>query len=325
MKLDIDYIVSEVFSRLKDIQVQTDSETNSNNEIEFDTILVEASGRHVHLSKEHVEILFGKGYELTKKRELSQPGQYLCEEKVTLIGPKGVIQNISVLGPTRKETQVEISNTDAISVGIKAPVKMSGDLSGSAPCVLTTPNNSVKLEKGVIIAKRHIHMTPEDAKKYNLSNNEEVYVQISGERETIFAGVIVRVDKNFRTVLHLDYDEANSCGYFTGMKAKIKSSLSNIQNSKPQEIVPCNMISDNIICKEDFLPKINKEYLNDNNQNSNSKLENTEVFHKKVITEIDIKNILLKGVYVINIMKNSIITPLAMDCIKTNKITLNII
>lgn len=206
MEESINYIVNEVVKRLQN---------------EDEGILVEASGRHVHLSKESVEILFGKGYKLTKKRELSQPGQYLCDEKVMIIGPKGTIQNISVLGPEREETQIELSKTDAVSIGVKAPVKMSGDIENSGSVIIATQNAAIKLDKGVIVAKRHIHITPEDAKKYGVSNNEEVSVKVAGERGVIFTNVAVRVSSKFETVVHLDYDEANACGFVKGMKATI--------------------------------------------------------------------------------------------------------
>lgn len=208
MEMNLNYIVDEVVKRLKC-------------DVEDEGILVEASGRHVHLSKDAVEVLFGKGYKLTKKRELSQPGQYLCEEKVTLIGPKGTIHNVSVLGPEREETQVELSKTDAVAIGAKAPVKMSGDIEKSGSVVLSSGNAVLKLDKGVIAAKRHIHITPEDAKRYNVSNNEEVNIKVIGERGVIFTNVAVRVSDKFNTVVHLDYDEANACGFTKGMKAVI--------------------------------------------------------------------------------------------------------
>ncbi|MTK12174.1 MAG: phosphate propanoyltransferase [Clostridiaceae bacterium] len=206
MEESLNYIVNEVVKRLQS---------------EDEGILVEASGRHVHLSKESVEMLFGKGYKLTKKRELSQPGQYLCDEKVIIIGPKGTIQNISVLGPEREETQIELSKTDAVSIGVKAPVKMSGDIENSGSVIIATQNAAIKLDKGVIVAKRHIHITPEDAQKYGVSNNEEVSVKVIGERGVIFTNVAVRVSDKFETVVHLDYDEANACGFVKGMKATI--------------------------------------------------------------------------------------------------------
>lgn len=205
---EINYIVDEVTKRLKEKKEDLG-------------ILIEASGKHVHLSKEHVEKLFGEGYELTKKRDLSQPGQYLCEEKVMLIGPKGVMQNVSVLGPTRGNTQVEVSKSDAVSLGINAPIRMSGDINGTSPIILASKTSVVRLEEGAIVAKRHIHMTPEDALKYGVTDKEKVQVKVKGERSLIFDEVIVRVSDKFNTVVHIDYDEANACGFVKNTRGEI--------------------------------------------------------------------------------------------------------
>ncbi|BDR87459.1 ethanolamine utilization phosphate acetyltransferase EutD [Clostridium tetani] len=205
---EINYIVDEVTKRLKEKKEDLG-------------ILIEASGKHVHLSKEHVEKLFGEGYELTKKRDLSQPGQYLCEEKVMLIGPKGVMQNVSVLGPTRGNTQVEVSKSDAVSLGINAPIRMSGDINGTSPIILASKTSVVRLEEGGIVAKRHIHMTPEDALKYGVTDKEKVKVKVKGERSLIFDEVIVRVSDKFNTVVHIDYDEANACGFVKNTRGEI--------------------------------------------------------------------------------------------------------
>lgn len=184
-------------------------------------IEIEASGRHVHLSRTTIDLLFGSGYELTKLRDLSQPGQYVCKERVTLIGPKGVIHNVVVLGPERKQTQVEISQTDAVSLGIKAPIKESGQLDGTPGIVLSTGENVVHLNHGVIVAKRHIHMTQEDAKKNNVVNGEIVQVKVFGKRPLIFDDVVIRVSSAYETYMHIDYDEANACGFVKGTIGKI--------------------------------------------------------------------------------------------------------
>ena len=174
--------------------------------------IVEVSARHVHLNKEAVEILFGKGYRLNIKKNLSQPGQYVCEEKVEVVGEKSSLKRVSVLGPEREDVQVEISKTDSRSLGIDAPVRESGDLDGSAGCVLIGPCGELKLEKGVIVAKRHIHMTPEDANEMGVKNGDVVFVDIpSKERSLIFKDVVVRVSKNYSLAMHVDTDEANSC------------------------------------------------------------------------------------------------------------------
>ena len=182
---------------------------------------VEASGRHVHLSREHVDALFGKGYSLTDSRGLSQPGQFLCSERVTLVGPKGVIENVAILGPERKESQVELSITDATMLGVKAPVRDSGDLEGSASLRLRTPKGEIVLEKGVIVAQRHIHMTPQDAELFGVADGDRVSVRVAGSRPAILEGVLVRVSPRYSLAMHIDYDEANACGYTKGVRGTI--------------------------------------------------------------------------------------------------------
>lgn len=184
-------------------------------------IPVEASGRHVHLSKEAVEILFGKDYELTPFKNLSQPGQYACKEKVTIIGPKGMIKNIAVLGPTRKETQVEISKTDAVIIGIDAPIRESGNIQGSKGITIATDKGELTIKEGVIVAKRHIHFCPEDAEFFGVKDKDIISVEVLGERPLIFHDVVARVNKDYRTFMHIDYDEANACGYKKGTFAKL--------------------------------------------------------------------------------------------------------
>ena len=174
-------------------------------------ILVETSARHIHLSQEDLETLFGKGYELTKKKDLSQPGQYACAERVDVVGPKKTLTGVSILGPVRKETQVEISLTDARSIGVNAPIRESGDTAGSGACKLVGPCGEVELECGVIAAKRHIHMTPADAEKYSLTDNQNVKVAVKTEgRSLIFDDVVVRVSPKYALAMHIDTDEANA-------------------------------------------------------------------------------------------------------------------
>lgn len=184
-------------------------------------IEVEASGRHVHLSEEDVEKLFGKGYTLTKLRDLSQPGQYACKERITITGPKGSIKNVIVLGPCRKETQVEVSLTDGSTLGLKPPIKQSGDLENTLGVKISTEKGEIELKKGLMVAKRHIHMSVEDAKKFDVSDNEVVEVKVFGKRPLIFDDVVVRVNDNFKTYMHIDYDEANACAHSKGTMAKI--------------------------------------------------------------------------------------------------------
>ena len=174
-------------------------------------ILVETSARHVHLTQEAVEILFGAGHELTNKKDLSQPGQFACEEKVTVIGPKGAIK-ASVLGPTRPADQVELSFTDARVIGVAGvPVRESGDVANTPGCTLEGPCGSVTISEGVIVAKRHIHMTPDDAEKYGLQDKQVVEVKVSSDDRTLtFGDVVVRVHPNFALAMHIDTDEANA-------------------------------------------------------------------------------------------------------------------
>ncbi len=174
-------------------------------------ILVETSARHVHVSREDLDILFGKGFELTVKKELSQPGQYASNERVTVVGPKREIANISILGPVRKQTQVELSATDARSVGIPIAVRESGDLVGTPGCKIVGPCGEVELTEGVIVAMRHIHTTPEDAAELGVANGEVVSLKVdTQERNLIFGDVVVRVSPNYATVVHIDTDEANA-------------------------------------------------------------------------------------------------------------------
>lgn len=185
-------------------------------------VLVETSARHVHVSSRVLAILFGEGYELTKKKDLSQPGQYACEERVAVIGPKNSFPAVSILGPVRNETQVELSAGDARSIGIKAPIRESGDLEGSAPCKLVGPKGEVELKDGVIIAKRHIHMTPEDAEKYGLSDKQIVSVKVdTDERSLVFGDVVVRVSPSYALAMHIDTDESNAAGCVPGLMGDI--------------------------------------------------------------------------------------------------------
>lgn len=175
------------------------------------TVMVETSARHVHVTEETLEILFGKGYQLTKKKDLSQPGQFACEERVQVIGPKNSFPAVSILGPTRPADQVELSASDARSIGVAAPVRESGDIAGSGACKLVGPKGEVELEEGVIVAKRHIHMTPEDAENYGVKDKQVVSVKIeSPERSLVFGDVVVRVSPKFKLAMHIDTDESNA-------------------------------------------------------------------------------------------------------------------
>ena len=175
---------------------------------------LEASGRHVHVTVRQAEALFG--HPLTPARPLSQPGQYLAKERVRLIGPKGEFRNVAVLGPERKEGQVEISLTDGRVLGIDPPVRLSGDVANSPGITLEGEKGSVTLSHGVIAAQRHVHLTPEDAGRFGVKNGQTVRLQTYTARPTVFGDVAVRVDKNFASYVHLDFDEANACGFRKG-------------------------------------------------------------------------------------------------------------
>ena len=182
-------------------------------------IEMEASGRHVHLTKGQAEKLFGHG--LTPDRPLSQPGQWAAKERVTVVGPKGEFRNVAVLGPERKEAQVEISLTDGRVLGIQPPIRASGSVENSPGAVLKGPNGEVTLGQGVIAAQRHIHITPEDASRFGVQDKQIVKLQTYTGRPLVFEDVLVRVNKDFATRVHLDYDEANACGYQNGDLGRI--------------------------------------------------------------------------------------------------------
>ena len=208
-------IVAEIVSR---VMAQCSNGQASDN----DTVPVGVSNRHIHLSKADSETLFGAGYELTPIKELSQPGQFACKEQLTIIGPSlRPIEGVRVLGPVRKESQVEISRTDSFTLKVKPPVRESGDIKGSAPITIVGPKGIVTLKEGCIIANRHIHMSDEEGKAFGLNDGDYVTVEIDGERRTTFYDVQVRVNKAFRLEMHIDTDDANAAGIGNGFKVKI--------------------------------------------------------------------------------------------------------
>lgn len=191
--------------------------------LEKGLVPVGISNRHIHLSAAHVEALFGKGYELQPMKDLSQPGQYACKEQLTIVGPSmRAIEKVRVLGPVRKDTQVEISRTDAYTLKVKAPVRESGKIEGSAGVTIIGPRGVVTIDKGCIIANRHIHMSLEDGEKFGVKDNEYVNVEVDGgERRTKWYDVQVRVHKDFRLEMHVDTDDANAVGIGNGSKVRI--------------------------------------------------------------------------------------------------------
>ncbi|MDK2918241.1 MAG: putative phosphotransacetylase [Candidatus Petromonas sp.] len=184
-------------------------------------IPVGLSNRHLHLSKEHIDTLFGEGYELTKYKDLSQPGQYAANEKVDIVGPKGTLKGVRVLGPARSKTQVEISVTDGFLLGVKPPVKDSGDLVGSPGAKIVGPKGEVELEEGIIAAARHIHMHTSDAEKFGVKDKDIVKIKVGGKRGLIFENVLVRVNPNYALEMHVDIDEGNAAGLKNGDKVEI--------------------------------------------------------------------------------------------------------
>ena len=188
--------------------------------------IVETSARHVHVTQETLEILFGKGATLTKKKDLSQPGQFASEQRVEVVGPKKSLANVSILGPVRKANQVELSATDARSIGIVAPIRESGDIAGSGACKLVGPCGEVELSEGVIVAKRHIHLTPETAEKLGVKNKDIVWVKTNTNgRNAILGDVVIRVSDKFADAMHIDTDESNAISAVPGLMGTIIKSL----------------------------------------------------------------------------------------------------
>ena len=179
------------------------------------TFIVETSARHVHVTAEDLEILFGKAATLTNKKDLSQPGHFACEERVNVVGPKGELKNVSILGPVRPATQIEVSATDARALGVTAFIRESGDIAGTAGCKLVGPCGEVELSEGVIVAKRHIHMTPADAEAFQVKDKDIVWVKVATpERSIVFGDVVVRVSPKFALAMHIDTDESNAANAF---------------------------------------------------------------------------------------------------------------
>lgn len=189
-------------------------------------ILVETSARHVHVTKETLEILFGKDAKLTKKKDLSQPGQFASEERVTVEGPKKSLANVSILGPCRSANQVELSATDARSIGVPIAIRESGDIAGTPGCKLIGPCGEVEIKEGVIVAKRHIHLVPETAEKLGVKNKDIVWVKIdTPERKAVLGDVVIRVSENFADAMHIDTDESNAIGAAPNLYGEIVKSL----------------------------------------------------------------------------------------------------
>jgi putative phosphotransacetylase len=257
-------------------------------------ITLEISARHVHLAQEQIDALFGKGYKLNVKRELLQPNEFLAEERVILIGPKGgVIQNVAVLGPVRPDTQIEISPSDAKKLGLKAPVKNSGDVSGTPGLIMASANGIVVVNSGVMLAKRHIHMTPKDADYFNLNDKDIVKVAVNGYRPLIFDDVLVRVSEKFILAMHIDTDEAGACGAERDTEVEIlKEGCCDIK-----------MQIGNVVTMQGTSDSPEKE-------------ETTG----KLVTEEYIRKLISSGKKQLTVSRESIVTSLAYDLAKTKKI-----
>jgi acetate kinase len=184
---------------------------------EHKEIPVEVSAHHVHLSRDHVDALFGPAYELTHRADLSQPGQYASQETLNLVGPRGRVERVRILGPVRGRTQIEIAMTEEFRLGIKAPIRASGDLEGSPGVTLEGPVGALEIPEGVICAVRHIHMSPEDALSFGLKDRDSCMIRVEGERSLIFDDVLVRVNPDYALAMHIDTDEANAANVRTGM------------------------------------------------------------------------------------------------------------
>ena len=185
-------------------------------------VLVETSARHVHLSQKDLDTLFGEGYQLTNKKDLSQPGQFACTERVDVVGAKKTLAGVTILGPVRPDTQVELSLTNARAIGVDAPIRESGDVAGSGSCRLVGPKGEIELTQGVIAAKRHIHMTPADAGEFGLKDKDIVSVKIDSDgRALVFGDVVVRVSSKYALAMHIDTDESNAAGVKPGMMGEV--------------------------------------------------------------------------------------------------------
>lgn len=189
--------------------------------ISYTHVPVSVSARHIHLQQEHVEVLFGAGYTLTKFKDISQPGQYACNEKVTIQGPKGLIEKVRVLGPVRIQTQVEVARSEARKLGIEPPVRNSGNIQGSAGFTIIGPKGSLSLSEGCIIADRHIHMSPSDALAFGVKNQQKVSVLVDGEKGGIMSHVTVRVNERYTLDMHIDTDDANAFGLKGGERVRL--------------------------------------------------------------------------------------------------------
>lgn len=257
-------------------------------------IPIGVSARHVHLAQAEVEQLFGENYQLTPKFELSQPGQFAAEETVVIAGPKGSIERVRILGPARSLSQVEVSWTDAMKLGIKPPLRISGDIQGSSPVTLIGPKGSVVLNEGLIIAQAHIHMSPEDSAKFNVMDGQSVQIKVEGIRPIILSNVVIRVSERYRLEMHIDTDEANAGLIQQGTVAEI------VQHQVNEQSVPVKEQS----------PVV-------------AKVEKPAIYHydKKLLSQLEVLEIDAQEIVV---PKKTIVTALAYDKLRELNKTLTI-
>ena len=253
---------------------------------DYGEIPIAISARHVHLKYSDVEILFGKGYQLTEKKPLSQPGQFACHEQVMVVGPKGVLPSVRVLGPSRNLTQVEVSATDARTLGIQAPLRLSGNIDGSAPVTLVGPKGSLILTTGLIIAAAHIHMSPIDAHQFDVQDGEAVNIEVCSERPIIFSNVKIRVNERFRLEMHIDTDEGNAA-----MLGSFGKGILHKVNMTPQKAAMPNIPQQAITPSTEIL-----------------------TITKRLLSEVDVQK--LKEVRELHISKETIVTALAYETAK---------
>lgn len=217
-QLNKEYLYEEIKKVLvEELQLHAERAVHNNDKY----VPVSISARHIHLQPNDIDTLFGKGYRLTKYREMSQPGQYACEEKVTISGPRGEIKGVRVVGPAREHTQVEISRTDSRKIGLTPPVRQSGDIKGSNPVLVTGPKGFVNLAEGCIIADRHIHMSPQTAKEYGVVDQQKVEILVDGPKGGTMSHVMIRVNERYALDMHIDTDDANAFGLNGGEQLKM--------------------------------------------------------------------------------------------------------
>ena len=272
------------------------------------SIPAEASGRHVHLSPDDVEKLFGPGYQLTPKRPLSQPGQYLSEERVTLIGPKGTFKNVAILGPPRGHTQVEVSKTDARELGLNPPVALSGDLSHAADMLIASKDAFLMAEQSLIVAQVHIHMSPEEAAAAGLKDGDRVDVRLETERPLTFNNVVIRSGPGHALALHMDFDEANACGYVNGDKATILRKCEPFEAAPapaaaPAEPVPSVRVFEPAPAEEDLGP-------------------GDVVLSTTFLTENQVRDALARNAKAVVVGPKTVVSPLAGDLLRKHGIAL---